>query len=171
LALVACLAGAGLAVAGGRARGPHDLDSYTDAQLKRDLDAELDDIYKKLGDPNGEYNLDALKTDILEALDDNGEGAEDEIDIADLNDEMTEAGTTLEDVVDDALAKADELSYRQASPAWRILPAGYSPHDLRLRFRAAGFTTVAQKRDKAAQASVAVRETERAIIYNIRRAK
>ena len=159
LALVVCLAGAGLAAAGARFRsphGPHDLDSYTDAQLKRDLDAELDEIFSKLGDPDSEYNLDVLHDDILAALGDNGDGAEDEIDLADLNDEMTEAGTTLEDVVDDALAKADELGSARA------------PESL---FHYASFSAAAQKRDKATTATIAVRETERALIFNIRRAK
>ncbi len=53
LALVACFAGIGLMAAKSRVRSPHDLDSYSDAQLMRDLTDELDDIYPKLGDPNG----------------------------------------------------------------------------------------------------------------------
>ncbi|MEO8139009.1 MAG: hypothetical protein ABI742_05145 [Gemmatimonadota bacterium] len=160
LALVVCLAGAGLAAAGARFRsphGPHDLDSYSDAQLKRDLDDELDDIYAELGDADGEYNLDVLKEDILAALGDDGDsGYEDEIDYADLEDEMKEDGTTLEDVVDDALAKADELGSAGA------------PVSL---FHYASFSATAQKRDKSTTAAIAVRETERAIIFNIRRAK
>ena len=97
LALVACFAGIGLTAAKSRARSPHDLDSYTDAQLQRDLEDELDDIYPKLGDADGEYSLDDLKSDIMDALGDEGDtGNEDEIDMADLNAEMTEAGTTLE---------------------------------------------------------------------------
>lgn len=159
LALATCVAGAGLAAVVPRLRPTHDLDSYTDAQLKRDLDDELDDIYQKLGDPDGEYDLTDLKEDILAALGDDGdEGNEDDIDLADLNDEMSEAGTTLEDVVDDALAKADELSLRPQDRSWTVVLAGFAASN-------------AQKRDKASKASVAVRETTRDIILNIRRAK
>jgi hypothetical protein len=158
LALVACFAGIGLIAAKSQVRSPHDLDSYTDAQLERDLLDELDDIYAELGDPDGEYDLDVLKADIMDALGDAGdEGYEDEIDMADLVDQMSEDSTTVEDVVDEALERADELSARTESPGWRIVPVGFS-----------GLGLSTQGHDRRSKAKVAVEQTAKALRDAIR---
>lgn len=126
--VVVVVAGAGLALVESRVQprvqADHDLDSYSDEQLQTDLTDELDDIYAELGDPNAQYALDDLNTAILDALGDEGdEGDEEEmeIDLADLNAEMEEAGTTLDDVVDEALAEADRQASRRPSPSWTVV--------------------------------------------------
>lgn len=155
LGLVACFAGAGLAAAEARAHDPRNLDEYSTAQLQRDLEDELDDIYAELDDPDAEYNLDVLREDILDALGNGGdEGYESEIDLADLEAEMEEAETSLEDVVDEALARADELALRR-----------------RVQIHYASLGAATQRRDKATKATVAVRETVRGAILGIQRVK
>jgi hypothetical protein len=159
--LVVLLAGSGRAPGTAPVGPDHDLDTYTDAQLTADLDAELDDI--EVGDggtlqPDGEYPLDELRGDILEALSDDGDDAdESDVDYADLEDEASEAGTTLEDVVDAALARADQLA------------AAGSPS---VRYHYAGFSLAAQSRNQKGftKTSVAIHETVVLTIATIRRA-
>ena len=160
MGLVALLTGAGLAPGRFWVRQDHDLDSYSDAQLTRDLDAELDDI--EVGDggqlqPDGEYPLAELKRDILDALSDDGDDAdESEIDLTDLEAEATEAGTTLEDVVDAALERADELA------------AARSPS---VQFQYASFSLMPQSRDQKGftTTSMAIKQTVVLTIATIRR--
>ncbi len=93
----------------------------------------------------------------MDALGDDGDtGNEDEIDMADLNEQMSEAGTTVEDVVDEALEKADELSARRNQAAGPSFPAGFSG--------ALG----AQGHDKRSKPKVAVEQTAKALRDAIR---
>ena len=90
LGLCVLLAGATLPLATSGVRAAKDLDSFSDAQLMRDLADELDDIYDEL-DPDEEYPLDELHGAIMEALSDEGDEddpEEAEIDEADLEGEM-----------------------------------------------------------------------------------
>ena len=87
-----------------------DLDSLPPEELDEDLTAELADVFEQL-DPNTAYPIDALYAAIMGALSDaNDDGAEDEISEADLEAEMEEAGTDLQDVVMGALRQADMAS-------------------------------------------------------------
>ena len=147
LSMVVLLAGAGLALVQSRVQPrvqtDRDLDAYSDEQLETDLADELDDIFAELGDPDAQYALDDLKTAILDALGDEGdEGDEEEmeIDLADLNAEMEEAGTTLDDVVDEALAEADRQASRGASPSWTVVHVTSSARP-NAQDRRPGFTT------------------------------
>ena len=67
LSLVVLLAGVALPLTPSRVRAARDLDSYSDAQLERDLADELDDIYSEM-EPGEEYPLDELHGAIVEAL-------------------------------------------------------------------------------------------------------
>ena len=97
-----------------------DLDSLDDATLQHDLEAELDDIYED-HDPDTEFELDDLKEWMLEALMDAGdEGDEEEIEFDDLKADMEEGGTTIEAVLDEALAQADAIASRH-QPTWSIV--------------------------------------------------
>jgi hypothetical protein len=112
LTLVVLLATAALPLTPSRVRAANDLDSFSDAQLERDLADELDDVYSQL-DPDEEYSLEELHDAIMEALSDDGDeedAEEEEIDEEDLEGEMEEDGTTLEDVVQAALLRADEMA-------------------------------------------------------------
>jgi hypothetical protein len=163
LSVVVLVAGLGLALVQSRVQAEHDLDSYPDSILERDLSDELDDIYAQLDDPDGEYDLDSLKSDILNALGDDGdEGDEEEmeIDLADLNQEMDEAGTTVDSVVDEALARADELASRRGSPSWTIVQATFS-----------GLSLNAQSRDRRTKPRVAIDQTVKTVRVYIRRAR
>jgi hypothetical protein len=161
LSVVVLAAGLGLALVQSRVQAVHDLDSYSDEQLQRDLSDELDDIYAQLEDPDGEYDLDVLRTAILDALGDDGdEGYEQEIDLADLNAEMEEAGTTLGDVVDEALARADELASRNGSPSWTIVQASFS-----------GRSRNAQSQDRRTKPKVAIDQTAPSVRGYIRKAR
>jgi hypothetical protein len=169
LGLVGLLAGAGLAPGAYQGRADHDLDSYSDAELIKDLTAELDDI--EVGDggqlePDGEYALEELRSAILFALSDDGDdAAERDIDFTDLEDEADEAGTTLEDVVDAALARADELALR-AEPRVRRASVSDTP-----RFRYASTSLAVQSRDQKGftTTSVAIRQTVVLTVSTIRR--
>jgi hypothetical protein len=100
-----------------------DLDELDDATLERDLEAELDDIYDLL-DEDAEYPLAQLKAAMLTALGDEGDAGdedEEEITLAELEQEMAEADTSLEQVVDDALEAADVLASTETPRAWTIV--------------------------------------------------
>jgi hypothetical protein len=100
---------------------PVDLDQLDDATLQRDLEAELDDIYADF-EPDGEFQLAELKTAMLEALGDEGDegdDAEEEITFEQLETEMKEGDTTLEDVLDEALAQADAIA--SSEQTWSIV--------------------------------------------------
>jgi len=172
LSLVVLAAGLGLALVQSRVQAEHDLDSYPDSILERDLSDELDDIYTQVDDPDGEYDLDVLKAHILDALGDNGdEGFETEIDLADLNEEMEEAGTSLEDVVDEALARADELASRRGLPSWTVVQVTSSAVSPSFRFRNAGLRTNAQDRSPGlTTARVAVNQVKDKTIATVRAA-
>ena len=174
LGLVVLAAGSGLALAQPRGGPDRDLDTYSDERLAADLFAELDDIPEFKKAPDEEYQITELRGDIMDALsdqDDQDDPAEQDIDRADLDAEMSEAGTTLEEVVDEALVRADELALQQARPSWRILPATFA---MKAPGRAhqVGFRVMAQDRDLngSTTARVAIREVERGVIAAVRRA-
>ena len=176
LGCVVLLGGAGLALGRFQVRADHDLDSYSDAQLEADLIAELDDI--EVGDggnlePDGEYALGALRSAILNALHDDGDDAsESEIDYPDLVDEMSEAGTTMGAVVDEALAEADEMALQDGRRS-RILAAGGLGGETRgYRIHLASFSTRPQSLNQRGftTTSVAIQQTVVATVAAIRRA-
>lgn len=78
-----------------------DLDSFTDEHLHRDLMAELNVILKD-HDANEDVSAQELFDEVMAAVDDNGDDADPdaaEITLADLEEEMEEAHTCVEDVV------------------------------------------------------------------------
>lgn len=165
IAVVLVMAGAGLALTRGDARRQHDLDSYTDAQLARDLRAELDDVFEgdDAFDPNKEYPVAELQEHILDALEDEGDDddAEEEIDFSDLTDEMAEAGTTLQECIVDAVNEADEFTLAEPAPGSQPL------------FRYASLVSPVQgrKRNGFATSRAAVDRSVRAIIVDVRKAR
>ena len=103
-----------------------DLDRMSDAQLLRDLIAEIDDILEG-HDPNEVVDDDTVG-EILDALHDDGDdGVEAEIDFEDLVEEMGEAHTSVEAVVEGALglrvagggSVGDTVVARRAAPPRR----------------------------------------------------
>ncbi len=133
-----------------------DLDRLDDRTILRDLDAELDDIYADFA-PDTEYPLGDLKEAILDALSDEGDdGLEEEITMAELEQEMREDGTTLERVVEHALVEADALAFRQPSQRPRSVQVGYriSP----AQRRTPGRTTTRQ----------AIVQTEKDVLRDVR---
>jgi hypothetical protein len=89
---------------------PPDLDAYDEERLNAELEDELDDIYQDHQvDPYGEYDIDALRAWFLECLMSDSDNNP-EVTYANLQAEMAEAGTTLEDAIDEGLAEADLLS-------------------------------------------------------------
>ena len=87
-----------------------DLDSFTDQQLDRDLQDELDDVFEHHR-PDDVGDVATLQREFMEALSDDGdEGAETEISLADLEAEMQENRTTVADVVHDALERLDQAA-------------------------------------------------------------
>ena len=103
---------AGLTLAPASLREPlrADLDSFTDEQLDRDLQDELDDVFENHR-PDDVGDVETMQRELLEALSDDGdEGAETEISLADLEAEMQESGTSVADVVHDALERLDQAA-------------------------------------------------------------
>lgn len=90
-----------------------NLDSLTAAQLQSALDAELgeDDLREFGVDPARTYPIEKLHDAIMGALSDEGDDDDEQvITQEELDEEMAEAGTTLAQVVWDALAAADQLT-------------------------------------------------------------
>lgn len=87
-----------------------DLDAMSDAELSKDLQAELDEVFKH--HQAGETaDLATVQGAIIQALSDEGdEGDEDEISFADLEAEMHEDDTDVADVIHDALAPLDQAA-------------------------------------------------------------
>ena len=174
LGLVVLLAGVGLALVQFPVQAEHDLDDYNDARLSKDLYDELDDIYQNGLQPNSRYSLEVCKEMMMDALSDDGDtGSENEIDETDLESEMEEAGTNLEDAVEQGLIRADQISSRRgSSPSWGIVRVGssidspmFSFHNLAVSPDAQG-----QGRNNMIQAKVGISEVIKRLIFNIRRA-
>lgn len=172
VAAAAALAAAGIGLVQPRvqaARVPArqaDLDRYSDAQLTRMLIAEIDDIYE-VGPPGEQHPLATLQEEILDALSDEGDDAdEDDIDREDIDDELEEADTSVDEVLEDALATADQLALREGAPS-RSLAAGGSTA------RLAAFHPEAQPRNRRGFTTkrVAVRETAKALVVAIRQSR
>lgn len=123
---------AGMAIIQFPVQAMHDLDLYSDARLQKDLYDELDDILVSQSgqmEPDAEYSVEELHTAILDALSDQGdEGLENEIDKADLDMEMEEANTTVEDVLNEALADADRIASQSETSSWTFSRVN-SPND------------------------------------------
>lgn len=132
LSAVFILAGAGLAFVQLPVQAMHDLDLYEEARLQQDLVDELDDILVSEGgqmEPDTLYSIEELRAAILDALSNEGdEGLENEIDRADLDMEMEEADTTVEDVLDEALAEADLIASQSGISSWTFVQVN-SPND------------------------------------------
>ena len=132
LSAVFILTGAGLAFVQLPVQAMHDLDLYKEARLQKNLNDELDDILVSEGgqmEPDASYSIEELRTAILDALSDQGdEGLENEIDRADLDMEMKEAKTTVEAVLDEALAEADLIASESDISSWAFTQIN-SPND------------------------------------------
>lgn len=132
LSAVFLLAGASLAFVQLPVQAMHDLDLYKEVRLQKALYDELDDILVSKGgqmEPDALYSIEELRTAILDALSDDGdEGLENEIDRADLEMEMEEAKTTVEDVLDEALAEADLIASQSEISSWTFAQVN-SPND------------------------------------------
>jgi hypothetical protein len=104
--LVAGLIAAGL-WATSVAHAEHDLDALGDAELRRELMSELDDVDQLPDEEEGELDTEAeLIAAFTDALQDSGDdAAESELDFADLEAEMEEAGTSIGDVVEHSVHK------------------------------------------------------------------
>lgn len=131
-----------------------DLDSFDDARLDRDLEAELDDIYEDLA-PDRPVALATLEEAILGALsDEDDDGDEDDISEAELEAEMEEAGTTLDACVEGGLEQADLLAAGQQPRRWTI----------------ALVSALAQQRgDGMTTPRLAVRQVKSAIRFDVRK--
>lgn len=89
-----------------------DLDEMDAQSLDEDLTDELDDVYTDYGiDPEEYYDNQELVDAFMEALSDAGDtGDEQDISFAELEYEMEEAGTTVEEVVAAAVDEADDMA-------------------------------------------------------------
>jgi hypothetical protein len=128
-----------------------DLDAYDEEQLYAELEDELDDIYQDHQiDPYGEYDIDALRAWFLECLMSDSDNNP-EVTYANLQEEMAEAGTTLEDAIDEGLAEADLMS----STNTRLPGLG---HAVALGLASSGATTIGMesRANRRARASDAV---------------
>lgn len=174
LGLIVFLAGAGLALIQFPVQANHDLDAYSDTQLSRDLNDELDDIYQMGLQPNSRYSLDVCKNMMMEALSDDGDaGYENEIDYSDLETEMEEADTDLEDEVVQGLVRADQISFRRESPpSWGFVRVSTSIDSPMFRFHNLAVSPDAQGqgRNNMVQARVGISEVIKRLIFVIRKA-
>lgn len=90
--------------------GVEDLDQIEGDQLDGYLEDELDDVFDEI-DPDENVSSDELVKAILYALSDAGDtGDETYIDENELEAEMNEAGTSLADVVTEAVEAADAMA-------------------------------------------------------------
>ena len=109
LAAAVFAAGIGLVNPSGSkgSRASHDIHSYSDAKLHRDLFAELNEMYKH-GSPTQNLTACQLAEEAMEALGDDGDADDndpydDEIDLSDLEQAMADIGKDLEEEVDAAV--------------------------------------------------------------------
>lgn len=87
-----------------------DLDSFSDERLDRDLQAELDEVFKE-HPRDAVADVATIQAAIMAALSDEGdEGDEAEISLADLEAEMREDHTTVAEVVHDAIEQLDRAA-------------------------------------------------------------
>lgn len=167
IGVVVLLAGAGLALTRGNEGRLNDLDALSDAELTEDLTAELDDLLEPEGDlePDKEYPVAELREHILDALSDEGDEGEEEeeIDFQDIVDEMTEAGTTTETCVANAINLADEYSSSDAPSVNGVQPL----------VRNVSFVEPVQgrKRNGFATSRTAIDRSVKAIITDVRKAR
>lgn len=151
LVLVVFLGGAGLALAQRRVPvEPRDLDSYPRERLLRDLEAELNDIEESMG-ADDVVSLDALEEALMEALSDDGDSGdplESDINLEDLEEEMEEDSTSLEDVVGESLAEADRLSSREGSLSGILVQDKSSANSPSFRFHMVAFNPTAQNQGR-----------------------
>jgi hypothetical protein len=129
-----------------------DLDTFSDERLDRDLQDELDDVFQE-HPPGAVADVATIEEAIMEALSDAGdEGAEAEITLADLEAEMHEDGTDVEDVVHDAIERLDHAAADRRTihlAVWRgNSDPGYKP-----------------------SYGLAVRDAKRSLIREIRKAR
>lgn len=96
-----------------------DLDTYDDARLMRDLRDELNDVLEEVEDDDTDNET--LASLMLDALGDDGDtGYETDITLEDLEAEMEEAGTSLEEVIAQALGGG--VSDAGAAASTRAVP-------------------------------------------------
>lgn len=95
-----------------------ELDDLSDAEIDQLLQAELDDEdLAACGlNPRARITVEDMQAIVMCALgDDRDDDDEDDVDFDDLEAEMEEAGRTLEDVVQEALVRADALAHAPPS--------------------------------------------------------
>lgn len=170
VSLLVVLIGSGLVLS-----GQSDLDMLSPQELAQDLEEELDDLFEELGLHEDEQYMDQyLFDEIMIALSDQGDGSdEDDITFEELEDEMTEASTTLQAVVTSAVEAADAMSLRQESFPSRVVLARLSEDSAFFRLNNVGFSPLAQKGNQRgwAVAGVAKRQAAAGITTAIRRAR
>ena len=168
LGLVVVLTGWGL-VLGAQSDTIDDLDRLTPAQLEQEIIDEIDDLFAEFGlNPNGLYADDRLEEAILLALSDEGDDDnEDDVDYDELEEEMEEAGTSVEDVVSEAVQEADRITYRREWPASTIVKARSSGRPLLSLVDVGGL--LAQSRNTARAGTAACETTKRLVSTTIRR--
>lgn len=87
-----------------------DLDAMSDAELLKDLQDELDDVFEH-HQASETADIASVQEAIMEALSDDGDtGDETEISFADLEAEMAEDDTDVKDVIHAALESLDQAS-------------------------------------------------------------
>lgn len=127
------------------AQDSDDLDRLNNAQLAAALYAELDDVFERLN-PNGNYDLDDIFDAIMYALSDVGDDSgEQYVDMDDLEEEMEEAGLSLEDVVADSLQRADQVSDSGHGPILRVQRAGGARPAVAVNFTQQAIVQVVRK--------------------------
>ena len=168
LGLVVVLTGSGL-VLGAQSDTIDDLDRLTPAQLEQEIIDELDDLFAELGlNPNGLYADDRLEEAILLALSDEGDDDnEDDVDYDELEEEMEEAGTSVEDVVAGAVEEADRITYRHESPSSGIARVKSAGNTLLLSL--VNFGGLGQSRNTARAGTAACESTKRLVSTALRR--
>jgi hypothetical protein len=155
----------------------HDLNRYSDQQLMRDLNAELQPLYQ-LDPASAEEPLETLKHDIMQVLKDDSdtEGPASEVDFGDLEAEVEEVNQatgshlSVEDVVEAGLERADELSLRAPVRNPRVLEANiFGLPPALMGIVGNPFLGQGRQRDNEAKTSVAVEQVAVQIFCTVRK--
>ena len=97
-----------------------DLDNCSPTQLERELSEELDDVFELIRTDNPVTLQQAFNAVMYALSDEDDDPDESVVDFDELEAEMEEAGTTLEEVVWDALNEADEYVGRPTPGIYKV---------------------------------------------------
>ena len=97
-----------------------DLDNCSPTQLERELSEELDDVFELIRTDNPVTLQQAFNAVMYALSDEDDDPDESVVDFDELEAEMEEAGTTLEEVVWDALNEADEFASRPTPGIYKV---------------------------------------------------